>query len=95
MPGGYQLRPPDEQVAVADSWPLVMAEDVTVPGHDRGGGIEQAHLRCNADGCGQSVICLNPDVLAGPRGYALTAGEIAAATLAHIRQCHDPVVPLT
>ena len=93
--GGYQLRPPDAHRDLADAWPLEVAEDETAPGHDRGAGIEQVHLRCGAPGCGQSVICLNPDVLAGPHGYAVTPGVIAAQTLAHIRQCHDAFVPVT
>jgi hypothetical protein len=93
--GGYQLRPPDAHRDLADSWPLLYQVRRTGPGHDRGAGIEQAHLICLEGRCHQSVMCLTPDMAAGLDGYALTAGEITAATLAHIRQCHDAFVPVT
>ena len=93
--GGYELGPREGDRARADSWPVLFVIRETEPGHDRGAGVAQAHLVCTS--CAQSVICLSPDlgrggVLRGgypPAGYMVSPGEIAARTLAHIRQCHD------
>jgi len=46
------------------------------------------HLAC--DRCGQSVLCLSPDVRGAP--YRVSAAEILAGILAHLRQCHADVV---
>lgn len=90
--GSYGLEPDPRDRERAASWPVLFVIRETEPGHDRGAGVAQAHLVCT--GCAQSVICLSPDlgaVAAGyvSAGYQVSPGEIAARTLAHVRQCHD------
>jgi hypothetical protein len=90
--GGYEIGPREGDRARADSWPVLFVIRETEPGHDRGAGVAQAHLVCTS--CAQSVICLSPDAGSAAAGYVsagylVSPGEIAARTLAHIRQCHD------
>lgn len=84
--GSYGLEPDPRDRERAASWLVLFVIRDTEPGHDRGAGVAQAHLICMA--CTQSVVCLNPDMATGA-GYLLSPGEIAARTLAHVRQCHD------
>lgn len=89
--GSYGLEPDPRDRERAASWPVLFVIRETEPGHDRGEGVPQAHLICT--GCAQSVVCLSPDVRPieqrAMAGYLLSPGEIAARTLAHVRQCHD------
>lgn len=80
----------DAVTARAQVWPLVFTVRETQAGHIGVAipsvGIPQAHLACRD--CGQSVICLSPD-LGAPDGYQVAPGQITASAAAHIRQCHD------
>ncbi len=91
MPGGYQVSPPAAHAAVSAGWPLAFTIDETVAAHTRPGRA-QAHLRCGL--CRQSVACLSPDV-ANASGYLTTPADLAARTLAHIRQSHEDSLPVT
>ena len=49
----------------------------------------QHHLVCFT--CEQSVWCLTPDA-AGP-SYVFDLNHVLAQTAAHIRQCHEDMIP--
>lgn len=78
-----------EKTALAPAWPLTFMVRETQPGHIGVAipsvGIRQAHLTCGL--CGQSVICLSPD-LSRDGGYQVTVGQISASSAAHICQRH-------
>jgi hypothetical protein len=97
--GRYTLAPGKEWTDVAATWPVRAVSRQTEPGHflvdkehlERGGApFTQTHLICLYQDCGQSVICLAPDITRP--GYRLDVATIQAGVLAHIRVCHEKAV---
>jgi hypothetical protein len=73
-----------------------MVSRETAPNHSRTTWDErpptdQPHLVCHL--CGQSVWCLAPET-PGP-AYVFDLAMVLAQTAAHIRQCHEDMIPVT
>ena len=95
--GDYTVAPGDEWTsAAAQAHVYVVSRETTGPvwrasdfgAYEKYAPLGTMHLAC--DRCGQSVICLSPDIRGAP--YRVSAAEILAGILAHLRQCHADVV---
>lgn len=99
-PGGVRLgvSPGPEWASVAMTWPVMLVSRETEPGHwltdvlpaQPRPPIVQEHLGCARCPDLPSVFCLSPDTTGS--SYQVTAADMLAGILAHIRRSHPDVV---
>jgi hypothetical protein len=98
QPGGYTIAPGDFWTGQASTWPVVIVQRETEPGHWLTDVVPakpvqplmQLHLCCAQCPDYPSVFCLSPDT--GQPGYAITMSDVLAGILGHIRRSHPDVV---
>jgi len=91
---GYSIGPGEWWTQTASMWPLVLvtrklgADHMYLTHeHPERESITAHHLCCDLCPERPSVFCLSPD--SGGESYRVTAADIQAGILAHIRRSHD------
>lgn len=96
--GDWQVGPSLIWVDAAGAWPVYVDSRETSGRVWRGnmvgtrmtyGTVRELHLRCGR--CGQSVMCLSPDVRG--ESYRVMVADMTSGILAHMRRSHEDVVP--
>jgi hypothetical protein len=91
---GYSIGPGEQWTDEATTWPVIMVARPAEPDHmylthqhPERESITAVHLCCARCEHRPSVFCLSPD--SEGDGYQVTAADMLAGILAHIRRSHD------
>jgi hypothetical protein len=91
---GYSLGPGTAWTEKATAWPTITVARKVEPDHmylthqhPERESVTAIHICCSECPGRPSVFCLSPDIQA--EGYRVTAADIQAGILAHIRRSHD------